>query len=531
MASELISLKIIDDNPYQDRAVYKDIEALGRIIASEGLQSPPKARPVDGRYQLQFGHRRKRAFEWLSQNWNKEGLTERYTGYTMMPVELEALTDQQMFDGVVIENVHRDDLKVTEKARLLKRYKEVHPTATSAAIGLVFNMNAATVRGMDIFLDLPQAVQDKLDDGTISMATARTLHSIQKIAPESVIVKTLKEIEKGEAPAEAEIENEISRLKNVVEMWDADRREGKPRSSWKNGWLLDMKNFPNKLLPELTAEEAALDAEQQAHLVNPPACTACPFYTKIRGTHYCGMKNCHTRKTTAWYAETLQQASNNLGIAIYETTDGAFRILDEYRHRSLFEKKDKGLRLVPSKLVNGRHYQYFKGIDADIALVVAVGPAIAKVADKAGGKTVGGKMTEKEKAERRAMKVYRVRRIEMMWECTAVTKSMFDAVPLAVLQRLCAWHNIGIDDRIPEEYAKGNSNSTVKAEYQRRALVWRLLKEGSSHYRRSTMAAIVKDMQERTGIKPTKTLINLAAQWDAEIDAAAKGVAVETAKR
>lgn len=53
--------------------------------------------------------------------------------------------------------------KVTEKARLLRRYKEVHPNATSEQIGVVvFNMNAATVRGMDIFLDLPKEVQAAL---------------------------------------------------------------------------------------------------------------------------------------------------------------------------------------------------------------------------------------------------------------------------------------------------------------------------------------------------------------------------------
>lgn len=40
----------------------------------------------------------------------KEGLTDRYNGYTAMPLEVEEITDDEMFDGVVIENVHRDDL-------------------------------------------------------------------------------------------------------------------------------------------------------------------------------------------------------------------------------------------------------------------------------------------------------------------------------------------------------------------------------------------------------------------------------------
>jgi ParB/RepB/Spo0J family partition protein len=529
MTIELINLKFIDDNPYQDREVYNDIEGLARIIAIEGLKQTPKARKSGNRYQLEFGHRRKRSFEWLRENCKKEGLPERYSGYTAMPLDVEELTDKQMFDGVVIENVHRDDLKVTEKARLLKRYKELNPEATSTAIGLVFNMNAATVRGMDIFLDLPKPVQDKLDDGTISMGTARTLHSMQRIAPEAVVVATVNEIEKskGKRLPESVIENKIEHLSNTVEMWDESNRDGKPRSSWQNGWLLDMKNFPNKQLPELTKEEAALEADKREHLINPPACTACPFYTKVRGSHYCGMKACHTRKKQAWYAHTLQQASKDLGIAIYETSDGAFTLLDSYDDRKLFDSRHKGLRLVPTARVNGNHYQHFPSIDDDIALIVATGDAIAKLNRRGGGKqTRGGKMTDREKAERRAMKIYRTRRLELMWEYTAAVKTMFDSVPLNVLTNINRWENILIDDTIPEKYKHGNADG----DYQRRALVWRLIKQDCSHYHRQAMTTILNAMQKRTGVKPPKALLKQAEQWDAEINAAAKPVAVETGK-
>jgi hypothetical protein len=137
-------------------------------------------------------------------------------------------------------------------------------------------------------------------------------------------------------------------------------------------------------------------------------------------------------------------------------------------------------------------------------------------------------MTEREKAERRAMRIYRTRRLEMMWECTGVAKSMFDGVPLNVLNKLCEWHSIMIDDRIPEIYSNGNSSGDVKGDYQRRALVWRLIMHGSSHYQRKTMVAIVEDMQKRTGAKAPKALLKRAEEWDAEINAVAKGI--ETGK-
>jgi len=590
MTEQLIALDLIDDNPEQYREIYKDIEELGRNIAIYGLNDVPPARQSGDRFQLQSGHRRKRSFRWLRKNYKKEGLPERYSAYTVMPLNVKELTDDEMFDGLVIENAHRDDLKVTEKAWLLRRYKEVHPKATSEQIGLVFNMNGATVRGMDIFLDLPKEVQEKLDDGTITQGTARTLHSMQRVAPEAVIVATVNRIEKnkGNSLPDEVIEHDIEHLPNVMEMWDTDRRDGKPRSNWKNGWPLDMKNFPNKLLPLLTghtavqtldcfndkpaqklvlewAEYIAADAigpehenfdqemhdacqrqaqkrlddlaeinpvyvEQLQHLINPPACTACPFYTKIRGSHYCGMKACHTRKTNAWHASLIEQASKSLGIAMYETTDGAFRVLDYYSgDSSLFDKKHKGLRLLPTFKINGHHYQSFSGIDDDVALVVATGDALNKMS-RAGGKVTGGKMTEKEKAERRAMKIYRAHRPALFWEYTAVAKSMFDAVPLEVLNKLNRWENIMIDDRIPEAYSKGNSSASVKGDYQRRALVWRLIMSCGSHFQRKAMTSILAEMQKLTGIKSPKALIKQAEQWDAEINAAAKPVAVETPK-
>lgn len=135
MPEQLIQLEIIDDNPYQDRGSYEDISELGRTIAVNGLEQKPKARLVGKRYQLKFGHRRKRAFEWLRDHYETEGLPNRYSGYSVMPLDVEDITDKEMFDGVVIENVHRDDLKVTEKARLLRRYKEVNPEATSEQNG------------------------------------------------------------------------------------------------------------------------------------------------------------------------------------------------------------------------------------------------------------------------------------------------------------------------------------------------------------------------------------------------------------
>jgi ParB/RepB/Spo0J family partition protein len=529
----LIPIKDIVDNPYQhrDQEDPAAVEELAISIFRNGLQQYPAVRAVNSHYELVYGHTRKAAFRLLSTQGVPTAEIKADKQYAQLPVYVRDLTDRQMFELAIVENLKRRDPKPTEKAKAIQKYMDEFK-ATSKEAGELFGMNDATARGMVRLLDLPTAVQQKLDDGTITQGTARTLHSMQKLVPDAVVIATLSRIEKsnGASLPEEDIEDVLERQSGVVDMWNEHNRDGKPRSDWRNGWLLDMKNFPNKLLPALTKEEAALPAAQQEHLVNPPACTACPFYSKIRGSHYCGIQACHTRKTSAWNATQIEQASKQLGIAIY-TAPEAYRVLS-YEHTSLFNKKDKDLRLMA---VNGgtRTYQtFFEGVNDNAFCVVATGKAIEKMGTRGGSvnKQQGGKLTEKEKAERRAMKIYRTRRLEMMWACTGVAKSIFEGVPLNVLNKLCEWHSIMIEDRIPEEHSKGNSVADAKADYQRRALVWRLIKDCGSHYQRKAMAAILTDAQKLTGIKAPKALINQAQAWDAEIASAAKPVAVETKK-
>ncbi len=528
MNEQFIPLGQIHDNPFQDREVYQDIEALGRAIAVNGLEQLPRGRKTGTGYELKFGHRRKRAFDWLSGNWKNENLPERYNGYTVMPLEVEEFTDAEMFDGVVIENVHRDDLKVTEKARLLRRYKEVHPQATSEQIGLVFNMAPATVRGMDIFLDLPEEAQAALDAGEISMGTARTLHSMQRMAPREKIVATLKRVikEKGSTLPDKVIEHEIDALPGIVDLWNDNHQRGKARAGY-HGWPLDMKKL-NHLLPKMTEAQVGAHEKQIEHLVNPPACTACPFYTKVRGSHYCGLKICHDRKMIAWYRYSLEIASQKTKIPIYQEADGAYRALGwEDAYKKWFEQKHKDLRLVPKSMIPNYVHQSYTKLDDDLVVVVATGETLLgkMVLSSGTNRTKGGKKTEKEKAEMRATKIYRQRRKELMWELTGLGKAMFEGVPETAIERILRWHYVGVDDAIPETYKHGNE----KGEYPRRKLVWWLIHEGSSHYSRSTMAAIVKDFQDRTGVKPTRAVMKLAEEWDAEIKDAAKVVACSVA--
>jgi ParB/RepB/Spo0J family partition protein len=585
----LITLNMIEHNRYQARKEYTDIDALGRSIAMNGLDQPPKARELaDGAHELKFGHRRFEAFKWLNENWQTENLPDRYEGYTVMPLVVEEMTDVQMYEGMVIENEQRQDLNDIEKALVIREYRTTFGK-NSAEAGALLGMNEATVRGIERFLELPAAAQKALAEKKITQGTARLLLSAQKLGGEKVVKEALKELlssDSSNTPEEI-IEHEVDRLENVFEMWGGGWKNEKPRAG-RDLWLLDMKNFPNKMLPYLTGHIAVqtldcfndkpaqklvlewaeylgaddapdsgdeeIDADYHAanknqmqirmdalekinpdytaalqHLLNPPACNACPFYTVINKAHYCGMKACYERKAIAFRAQKMADMSRTLKIPIYAEADGSYLVLDSgvASHTTAFKNCHADLRLLPAKQFKGYAWQSFKGLDSGTVKLVAVGSSLDKLAvGSSKGKTVG-KKSEKEKAEARAMRLYRQVRRELMWGYVVEAEGIFAGVPVEALKKLNEWNSIMIDDRIPEEYERNPGGDTNQ--YQRRSLVWRLIMRRSSHFSRTDLVKQLQAFEKQTTVKPSKVLLKRAQDWDTQIHALAS-VAVETGK-
>ena len=500
----LVSLDLIDPNPYQPRQVedHEFVVEIAANIRQNGLMQVPTARPCGARYQLAFGHTRKAAFV--------------LNGETRMPLIIRQLSDLQMFELGVAENIKRRDLNPIEEAHAMRRYMDDFGK-TSKEAGEFFGVAEETVRQKVRLLKLPEPVQKQMRAGEINENAARSLLSMQKVADQAVVVKTAEKIaaKKDSALPDEIIEHTVEHLQNVVELRN-------------NSWPLEMKKFPNNLLPAMTEAAAGAYEKQLGHLANPPACTACPFYSKMRGSHYCGLNICYERKQIAWGWHLLEKASKALGIAAYnKDEDGGYTLLVGYEsaHKKLFTSRHAGLRLILKSDINGYASQWdFDGLDSNYVLVAATGQAIEKLG-KSAGQTKGGKKTEKEKAEMRMMRVYRVRRKELLWAFTDVAKVMFVNVPPAAVQKITSWKFIGIDDRIPDELKRGKlTTPEAKADMERRELVWTMLDGVCSYYHRQTMVDILNKLQKKAAewnLKVPASLKKLADQFDAEINAAA----------
>jgi hypothetical protein len=323
---------------------------------------------------------------------------------------VDEISDEDLYRYAIAENIQRKDLNPIEIAEAMKRYMQEFK-ASSKTTGELFNMSDSTVRGMVRLLDLPEEIRTKVAAGEISQGAARKLvTSVRSGLDKEELMGIVEDIKDGEDPDDA-IEAVLRSKENVVTMWESWRRDEKALGG-PSLWPLSTKpdKFPSQHLPLLTASVAAkelgidpkdpqrpqvdrwLDAlttgvvrdpdgirvypegsitehfiakgasvdhvEKLAHLVNPPACTDCPFHTVLDRSHYCTFKLCHGRKTKAWVADEMERISKRLGIAVYNPDiDGkAFVPLSEstyessyQAHAKLVEKKDPCLRLQPHK--------------------------------------------------------------------------------------------------------------------------------------------------------------------------------------
>jgi ParB/RepB/Spo0J family partition protein len=179
-----IPLERITDNPYQLRTTYDPAatQELALSIATNGLLQPPLGRIMlkdqvlapeqyggvlpclnaepDAIIQLVFGHRRKRAYEYLNAQ-------QSHNGWQALPVQVCQFTDEEMGINAHIENEQRADLDPIEEATgIRKLMDEFHWTQAQAAekLGLSRSSLANKLR----LLKLPPSVQDRVHANKLS---------------------------------------------------------------------------------------------------------------------------------------------------------------------------------------------------------------------------------------------------------------------------------------------------------------------------------------------------------------------------
>jgi len=162
----LLPVNDISPNPYQPRikVTQDDIRDLVASIKEKGIIEPLIVKRSGKKYILAAGERRFRAAQ-------AAGLKE-------VPVVVRDLTDQELLEIGIIENLHRKDLNPVEEARA---YNDLHNKfgMTHDRIAQLVGKDRSTVTNTMRILNLPDRVRQFLTTGKLSSGHARALLSIK----------------------------------------------------------------------------------------------------------------------------------------------------------------------------------------------------------------------------------------------------------------------------------------------------------------------------------------------------------------
>jgi len=155
----------IQKNPHQPRQNWDESKLLdlSESIKTSGVIQPVLVRQMGQGYQLIAGERRLRATQ--------------LAGKDKIPAIVKQVSEEQVIEWALIENLHRADLNPLERARAYQHYlNNFSLTQQEAAVRL--SEDRSTIANYIRLLELPAEIQKMLSDGNMSMGHARAILSV-----------------------------------------------------------------------------------------------------------------------------------------------------------------------------------------------------------------------------------------------------------------------------------------------------------------------------------------------------------------
>lgn len=161
-----IALEEIKKNPYQPRTYFNEekLNELKESIEKNGLLQPIIVKKAVKGYYIIAGERRYRAFELL--------------GRKEIPAIIKEMTDEEMMVFAVLENLQREDLSALEESESYKNLMD-KMSLTQEELAKKLGKSRPYIANSLRLLKLPEEIKNKLEQGLISAAHARTLLALK----------------------------------------------------------------------------------------------------------------------------------------------------------------------------------------------------------------------------------------------------------------------------------------------------------------------------------------------------------------
>ncbi len=201
-----IDISDIKPNPYQPRKTFDEnhLNDLAASIKQYGILQPIVLRKTVQGYYIVVGERRFRA--------------SKIAGLKYVSAIIKDLTDEDMMELAVIENLQREDLNAIEEAESYQRLM-TDLKITQQEVAKRLSKSRPYIANMLRLLHLPKKIADMVKDGRLTSAHGRTLLAIKD---EQQMLRLAKRVVK-EKWSVRYLENHVNELKNVSSKSETDK--------------------------------------------------------------------------------------------------------------------------------------------------------------------------------------------------------------------------------------------------------------------------------------------------------------------
>ncbi|HDF8176848.1 TPA: ParB/RepB/Spo0J family partition protein [Staphylococcus aureus] len=201
-----IDISDIKPNPYQPRKTFDEnhLNDLADSIKQYGILQPIVLRKTVQGYYIVVGERRFRA--------------SKIAGLKYVSAIIKDLTDEDMMELAVIENLQREDLNAIEEAESYQRLM-TNLKITQQEVAKRLSKSRPYIANMLRLLHLPKKIADMVKDGRLTSAHGRTLLAIKD---EQQMLRLAKRVVK-EKWSVRYLENHVNELKNVSSKSETDK--------------------------------------------------------------------------------------------------------------------------------------------------------------------------------------------------------------------------------------------------------------------------------------------------------------------